>query len=386
MPFFQQFPNIDYDLKNNNRPVVTKNFFRHVAASNIIADDITTYTYYEVKEGDRPDTVSQELYGTPDYYWTFFVIDPAMKDGLESWPKDPATFEREMQLEFNDRGALVLVPSVNSTLLYFNKDGFSQSISKSNVGATTFAGIDADYPQLRVKRNGKYAKVEKWDNDLLQLKLGTFSDSPKGPHSATAKTTFFDGTHDITLAFNTGDNASPGLDSPRIDFIKGLAQALTRSFVDYSPAFLSNNSPVEVSNETYYLHEDAFNRFSSPSSDIGGSEKEAAKIIFDQANNGLKSIYTITPNKKYSDLRSAPAYYYANNDKENIISAYEAFSTVNTENSPDVGDQFANKSADTFVPNFEKEIEENDAKRFIKIVRPEVISQFAERYKQLINS
>ena len=124
MSFFDKFPLRDYDIEANNRIRQVVNIFRHVAANSALVEDITTYTVFEVLEGERPDTVSQRLYGTPDYYWTFFIADEALKGGLHDWPKDSQTLEREMQLEFDDAGALVLVPEIRDRLRLFSDGGF----------------------------------------------------------------------------------------------------------------------------------------------------------------------------------------------------------------------------------------------------------------------
>lgn len=384
MSFFDKFPLRDYDIETNNRIRQVVNIFRHVAANSALVEDITTYTVFEVLEGERPDTVSQRLYGTPDYYWTFFIADEALKGGLHDWPKDSQTLERELQLEFDDAGALVLVPEIRDRLRLFSDGGFNQSRVVDNVGGQTLAGVDFNYPQLRIKRNNKYARVKNWNNNLLQLQLHTFADSPKGPNSASAKTTFFasDGGS-ATISFDTGDNASPGLDSPRMDFIKSLAQGLTNSFIDIDSTYLADNGVATDGSNMFYLHEEAINRHSSPNG-LYGNFRNTIINVFNKNASGIQSLYDFSPRRTYSDFRSAPAYYYANSDTTNIISAYEAFNQPSP-NSPDVGNQFTSASSDTFVTNSTNEQDKNDERRFIKVIRPELIQQFVETYEQLIN-
>ena len=36
--------------------------------------------------GERPDIVSSRLYGTPQFYWTFFVVNDFLHDGYRAWP------------------------------------------------------------------------------------------------------------------------------------------------------------------------------------------------------------------------------------------------------------------------------------------------------------
>ena len=74
MAFFKQFPKVEYDF---NRTGVKQNMvdiYRHVKPLDSFLDNTSAYKFYEVINGERPDIVSQRLYGTSDFYWTFFVI------------------------------------------------------------------------------------------------------------------------------------------------------------------------------------------------------------------------------------------------------------------------------------------------------------------------
>ena len=101
MAFFRQFPKTGYDFQSNG--VITKiiDIFRTVRADSVFLDDMSTYQYYQVKRGERPDVVSNILYGTPDYYWTFFVINEHLKTGLSGWPMGTTEFEDYIRLEYS---------------------------------------------------------------------------------------------------------------------------------------------------------------------------------------------------------------------------------------------------------------------------------------------
>ena len=86
MSFFRQFPTINYDLKKDGSVMRMVNIFRNVRPLQNYVDNPSLYNFYEIKNGERPDTVSQRLYGTPDFYWTFFVINEFLHDGYKVWP------------------------------------------------------------------------------------------------------------------------------------------------------------------------------------------------------------------------------------------------------------------------------------------------------------
>tara|TARA_Y100000992_G_C21209845_1_gene464868 strand:+ start:548 stop:805 length:258 start_codon:yes stop_codon:yes gene_type:complete len=82
MPFFSQFPKIEYDFNRTGTVQRMINIFRSVRTQGQL-DNAILYKNYTVKNGARPDIVSQELYGTPDFYWTFFVINDFLHDGYK---------------------------------------------------------------------------------------------------------------------------------------------------------------------------------------------------------------------------------------------------------------------------------------------------------------
>jgi len=154
MSFFKQFPKIDYDLQETNQFSKRFDIFRHVDVSTAQSDEFTTYLYYQVKDGERPDIVSYKLYNTPDYYWTFFVINDFLQAGFNEWYKSSFDFNRGLEIEYGDHGALIFLPN------YTTK-------------ANAISGLDVTYSDLRLARAGSSpqdtAKIERFDPFMLQL-------------------------------------------------------------------------------------------------------------------------------------------------------------------------------------------------------------------------
>ena len=100
MSFFRNFPKTDYDFLGNGVQTRIIDLFRFVKPNEQFTDELAFYSYYEIQEGDRPDVVSQKLYGTPEYYWTFFIINEHLRTGLSSWPLSSDEFEKYMAEEY----------------------------------------------------------------------------------------------------------------------------------------------------------------------------------------------------------------------------------------------------------------------------------------------
>tara|TARA_B110000503_G_scaffold12081_1_gene16328 strand:- start:1451 stop:2227 length:777 start_codon:yes stop_codon:yes gene_type:complete len=98
--FFKNFPLTSYNFTDNkNNKQVILDIFKHVK-STINLDDTQSYVYHTIAEGSRPDQVSQELYDTPDYYWTFFMINNHLINGMSSWPKEYNELQTFLKIKY----------------------------------------------------------------------------------------------------------------------------------------------------------------------------------------------------------------------------------------------------------------------------------------------
>lgn len=84
--YFQGFPTIQYQLEEETHTTEVVDIFRTVRPKQSIKDDILLYTKYTIQDGERPDHVSQKLYGTPDYYWVFFMVNENLINVHTDWP------------------------------------------------------------------------------------------------------------------------------------------------------------------------------------------------------------------------------------------------------------------------------------------------------------
>ena len=248
MSFFKQFPKTNYSFQSN-QPTSIVDLFRHVDVNNRLASDISSYTYYEIEEGERPDNVSQKLYGTPDFYWTFFIINENLKNGIDDWPKSDAAIEAEFQLEYDNLGSMVIEPRYESGTeqsqtgpipvdvedggnlqnqinndrksARFTTQEFNYDMLRNNIG-----GLNLQYADLRVIRNFESAEIIGWDDDNLQLILGNFSN----------RTNFFaqPGTplHEEIVNQNRIQDTSP-LSEGDIYFHPNIVSGMYLSFKDY---------------------------------------------------------------------------------------------------------------------------------------------------------
>lgn len=148
MSFFNQFPVRTYDADKDGIQDTVTDIFRYVDVDDNRIDSISSYIFYDIEDGERPDIVSQKLYGTPDYYWTFFVINDSLKHGLEDWPMSTQEFNDSMEENFSQ---------FSSVQLRMN--------TEENQPVEFFDEID---PQGNVSNENKYAKQIIFPSKILQ--------------------------------------------------------------------------------------------------------------------------------------------------------------------------------------------------------------------------
>ena len=89
--YFQRFPFVNYNFGNNEADTIFPNISAYIDIVDQLRDEASFYEKYTILDGDRPDIVSQMLYDTPDYHWTFFFMNDGLRES--GWPLS----EREMR-------------------------------------------------------------------------------------------------------------------------------------------------------------------------------------------------------------------------------------------------------------------------------------------------
>lgn len=84
MSYFKNFPLVKYKFGNEVDPVIFTRLSTYAGAIDVFKKNAAAYTKIEIQDGERPDTLSYKLYGKSDYYWTFFMMNDALREG--GWP------------------------------------------------------------------------------------------------------------------------------------------------------------------------------------------------------------------------------------------------------------------------------------------------------------
>lgn len=84
MSYFKNYPTTNYKFGNETTSTQVQDIGAYVDLIDRVKDDVSYYEEYNLRDGDRPDQVSNYLYGSPDYHWIFYLLNDELK--RRGWP------------------------------------------------------------------------------------------------------------------------------------------------------------------------------------------------------------------------------------------------------------------------------------------------------------
>jgi hypothetical protein len=168
MSFFKQFPKTLIDINEDGAFQRITDIFKYVDVADE-KDDLYAYQFVDILNGERPDVLSQRLYGTPDYYWTFFITNDVLKGGgMEKWPQSALQYEEWLARVYGDYGVISFPrgfagfsgidfdDSDRTDKLYL----VAENTADETYGLIRIVDYDADRMQLWVDKTKQYSFVK----------------------------------------------------------------------------------------------------------------------------------------------------------------------------------------------------------------------------------
>ena len=112
--YFAPFPILQYRFGTNEDPVLFQNLSAYIDLVDQIKDDISYYQTIQIEEYERPDTLSYKLYGTTEFYWTFYLLNDDIREG--GWPLSGADLQAKALIDYPNR-VITTTNDISSTFL-----------------------------------------------------------------------------------------------------------------------------------------------------------------------------------------------------------------------------------------------------------------------------
>ena len=352
MSFFSNFPKIEYDIYRNGEVHKFIDYFRLVDVNDLLASSSTSYTYYDILDAERPDVVSQKLYGTPDFYWTFFVVNDHLKDGYHKWPLSQVALAKHIEEKY---GKYLYTPLFNIQNTYDSGEVYQSSLFNFPLNK---------YCAIRNKANGELAFFKGYNEKTYDAIFEPIN------------------TVDVWIGGSTLSQGSYTVDVGYPEFINPH-NIFTDEYV------LAENERAKFINEVGVWFKDNVG-YADYILSLTENYEAGLVATATPSNEGIYDYLlldsTVSPFNIVKRGTDAPNYYKSTDGVE--ISPFQASRPQSVLSSDTIGYNklvSSDISGENIVTNREAAEDLNDSLTKIKVIRPSRINEFIKNYKDLIN-
>ena len=335
MGYFSRFPNLYYDLNKDKKLQLATDILRRVAFSDRSKASDAIYVDYTIKDGETPEMIADRLYENENMYWVVLLFNEIININ-EQWPMDTLTFDKFVAKKYPGYA------------LYFTYDDppgpFSGCVTQSDdVDITGIHQIrKGDLLLLASDVQSDYAVIQDVDLDYNRIIISE-EDSARVCSNGQCSS----GLNGVKFTVYKPDAANPSrkvdASQPEIARIKIHKRALNRETVHH----FVNDNLIEL------------NQWGTYDAPIQEGTKD--QLLYNGVYNN-----NVTCSQNQSGISAVPI------DSTPLGSYMEL-------NTGDLSQLLQWKS------NYVYELELNDAKRDIKLMRPEMVADVVVQFEELIN-
>ncbi len=82
--YFNSFPLVRYKFGNEVSENLIQDITVYIDLIDQLKDEATSYSFYDILDGDRPDQVAFKLYENVNFHWTFYYLNDKLR--RQGWP------------------------------------------------------------------------------------------------------------------------------------------------------------------------------------------------------------------------------------------------------------------------------------------------------------
>ena len=161
--YFRNLPKVRYDINGAepNKYLNVTNIMKRISFKPAVIEDITDYYPYRVKDGERPDIISHQKYGTVAYAYLIMLIND-IYDPLFDWPLSSQQFEKYL---INKYGSVS--SSMGTTKYYYQiiRAEVARTGTSERIPAVKFIVDQTTYDALDTGDRSTQSQYE-WEDEL----------------------------------------------------------------------------------------------------------------------------------------------------------------------------------------------------------------------------
>ena len=161
--YFRNIPKVKYDITGAepNKYLDVTNIMKRISFKPSVIEDITDYYPYRVKDGERPDIISHQKYGSVAYAYLIMLIND-IYDPLFDWPLSAQQFEKYLTNKYGSVSS-----AMGTTKYYYQiiRAEVARTGTSEKVPAVKFIVDQTTYDTLGTGDRSTQSQYE-WEDEL----------------------------------------------------------------------------------------------------------------------------------------------------------------------------------------------------------------------------
>ena len=166
--YFRNIPKVKYDINgaepNKYRNVT--NIMKRISFKPAVIEDISDYYPYRVKDGERPDILSFQKYGSVAYAYLIMLIND-IYDPLFDWPLTSQQFEKYLT---NKYGSVAAAAAETKYYYQIIRAEVARTGTSERIPAVKFIVDQTTYYALDTGDRSTQSQYE-WEDELNDNKI-----------------------------------------------------------------------------------------------------------------------------------------------------------------------------------------------------------------------
>ena len=105
MSYFDRFPMMVYDVKNNDNYKLLPDILRRVKQRNAVASGQFIFDTYDVRNGEKPEDIAFKWFGDAQLHWVILMTNN-ITDRYYQWPMNDAQFAEFLADKYDNPDAI----------------------------------------------------------------------------------------------------------------------------------------------------------------------------------------------------------------------------------------------------------------------------------------
>ena len=161
--YFRNLPKVKYDINGAepNKYLNVTNIMKRISFKPSVIEDISDYYPYRVKDGERPDIISHQKYGSVAYAYLIMLIND-IYDPLFDWPLSSQQFEKYLVNKYGSVSS-----SMGTTKYYYQiiRAEVARTGTSERIPAVKFIVDQTTYDALDTGDRSTQSQYE-WEDEL----------------------------------------------------------------------------------------------------------------------------------------------------------------------------------------------------------------------------